>query len=261
MFKSFSDQIMQICRVHFPPTRIISLVPSITETLYALQLHDHIIGISDFCPSLTGHSCRIGGPKNPDMKKIRELQPDLILASKEENKKEDILKLSEYQAVWTSDVHTIQDALELISQLGTVCNREEEASQLREEIETQFQGLCEKAVPSVYVIWKNPWYFVGGDTFIHAMMDTFGFKNMLVEYKRYPVCTWDDDHIASAELILLSSEPFPFHYKDVLSLRSQFPHKKVYLIRGEMFSWYGARMKYAPHYIRAFRRILQKESD
>ncbi len=238
--------------------RIVSLVPSITELLYSLGLDDEVIGITKFCvhpPQWKKEKKIIGGTKNFRLDAIRDLRPDLIIASKEENIEKQINALAEEFDVYLTDVKTLTDALSLIAEIGKITGKTDEAGFLSEKIGKEFVALTnfvsrKKLTPSViYLIWQEPLMTVGGDTFISAMMDAAGFKNLIREEKRYPVLPLEDIRKMKPDIVFLSSEPFPFTHKHREEMQAHFPDIKIVLVDGEMFSWYGSRMAFFPNYI------------
>ncbi len=254
------DQIGNTVILDKQPQRIISLVPSITETLFDLGLNKEIVGRTKFCihpQSDVSSVAVIGGTKNLQIDKIKALIPDLIIANKEENEKEQVDDLMQTIPVYTSDVSTYVNALDMIEQLGLMTNRETKSNEIMSDIGTLFSALKPQdinACPRVlYLIWKGPYMSVGGDTFIHNMLSKAGFYNILHDSIRYPTVNLDE--IASeCDQIFLSSEPYPFKNKDKVELEEKYGIP-VKLVDGEMFSWYGSRMIKAGEY---FNALLQQ---
>ncbi len=243
----------------YPPQRIISLVPSQTELLHDLGLNDEVIGITKFCvhPKIWfNNKERIGGTKNVNIEKIRVLQPDIIIANKEENVKEQIEQLEKIAPVWISDVSNYEDAFEMIEQVGALVNKAQRAKKIVPQIEMSFSKLPTSNIehPTAYLIWRNPYMSVGGDTFIGDMLRKCGFKNIFENEKRYPEFPLCQLSTANCQLVLLSSEPYPFKEKHVAEIQLQLPHSKILLVDGEMFSWYGSRMLYAADY---FKKLIE----
>lgn len=234
--------------------KVVSLVPSITELLYDLKLADEVVGITKFCvhpPEWFRTKIRIGGTKNINVEKIRELKPDLIIANKEENVKEQVEELAKDFEVLLTDVNNYTEALEMITTVGIAVGKEQEAKQLVVNIDNSFSDLQNTALkPAVYFIWKDPWMTVGGDTFINEMMQKAGFKNIFENQTRYPEINIEALKNINPEYILLSSEPYPFKQKHADELQQQLPNAKIILVDGEMFSWYGSRMLLAPEYFK-----------
>ena len=236
------------------PRRIVSLVPSQTELLFELGLSDEVVGITKFCiyPKEWFESKnRVGGTKQVNIDKVRVLQPDLIIGNKEENTQEDIEQLEKIAPVWMSDIITFEDALEMISSIGELVGKSKEANAIRTEIETEFTLLPIQSTKSVlYFIWKDPDYIVGKSTFIDAMLTKAGFENLCCE-ERYPELKSNEKQ---PDYIFLSSEPFPFKEDHAVQIKKQFPASKVLFVDGELFSWYGSRMKLFPNYIANLKR-------
>ncbi len=235
------------------PKRIITLVPSITELLFDLQLADAIIGITKFCihPSaLTKNIEKIGGTKKLNIEKIISLQPDLVIANKEENSKEDVEALAELFPVLLMDVDTYESAIKMIDYIGIITGKPTEAKKLVSTIEAGFKIIKKPLQPinTIYLIWKDPYMTVGNDTFIHQMLQLLDMHNLYSHAERYPQITMDQIKDAAPQLLLLSSEPYPFKQKHIDELSAFLPNTSIMLVDGEMFSWYGSRMKYMPAY-------------
>jgi ABC-type Fe3+-hydroxamate transport system substrate-binding protein len=254
----YIDQTGHSITLKHPPERIVSLVPSQTELLYYLGLDKEVVGITKFCihPDKWFRSkCRVGGTKQIKMDLIHDLKPDLILANKEENVKEQVEEMAQYYPVWTSNVNNLADAYEMINQVGRITGKETIATSLCTNIKNNFaeQRVLKKKPRAVYLIWQKPYMTVGGDTFIHAMMDAAGFENVFKNKYRYPEITTAAIQASQCDVLLLSSEPFPFQQEHINELQPQLPGVKILLADGEIFSWYGSRMLQAPAY---FSRLL-----
>lgn len=241
----------------YSPVRIISLVPSQTELLHYLGLDDETIGITKFCvhpEEWFRHKARIGGTKQIRIGLIRSLNPDLIIANKEENNATDIYALAQDFPVWVTDVQDLQDAKKMIRDIGMLTHRTVQAATLIDLIGLAFASI--KGIPggtkrsAAYLIWKEPYMAAGGDTFIHAMMQAAGFDNIFATAQRYPEVTPEDILRHKPDIILLSSEPYPFSNKHIAQLADVFPGTNLMLVDGEMFSWYGSRLLKAADYFR-----------
>src|SRR5688572_4268086 len=176
----FTDQTGRKINLQRTPARIISIVPSQTELLFDLGLDNEVIGITKFCvhpASWFKTKTRVGGTKQLKMEIIHQLKPDLIFANKEENVKEQVEELEKYYPVWISDVKTLQDARSTIQELGKITGKEIKANILINKIDDAFSRLeISKHKPkTAYLIWRNPYMTIGGDTFIHAMLEAAGF--------------------------------------------------------------------------------------
>lgn len=246
-----------------PPQRIISLVPSQTELLAHLGLNQAVIGITKFCvhpEQWFRTKTRIGGTKQLKLDLIRQLQPDLIIANKEENDRAQVLALAEDFPVWVSEVIDLPSALDMIKVVGKLTHRELSATQLQEQISTTFATLPRpKPRSAAYLIWRKPYMVAGGDTFINAMLTIAGFKNVFAGRDRYPTVSQEALEAAQPDCLLLSSEPFPFREKHLTELAQVCPTAVIRLVDGEAFSWYGSRLLTAPTYFRTLRQSIDDQ--
>lgn len=240
------------------PKRIISLVPSITELLFDLELEDRIAGITKFCVrphQQFKRTTKVGGTKKINFEVIERLQPDLVLANKEENTKAEIERLERHFPVWISDIETVDEAIAMVRNVGQLTNSEDRANGLANQILKNFKTINEIDLPVkvVYLIWNKPLMAAGKNTFINTMLEKAGFINA-VDQPRYPEV---DLNSLDTSNVLLSSEPFPFQEKHIKGLKKEYPNKDFYLVDGEMFSWYGSRMQYFPAYVRSISTAIR----
>ncbi|MEO7962219.1 MAG: helical backbone metal receptor, partial [Ginsengibacter sp.] len=226
-------------------------------------LKNEVIGITKFCVHpLEWRLSKsiIGGTKNINLKKINSLKPDLVIANKEENVKEDILNLSEDCNVLLTDINDLEGALETIKVIGRFTGKAAKSCTIAEEIEKSFEKLAKsksgKKIEAAYFIWQKPYMAAGGDTFIDAMMECCGLNNVFKSMKRYPEVSLTDVARSGCKFLLLSSEPFPFKDKHLLEIQNRLPGVKVVLVDGEMFSWYGSRLLKAAPYLFHLRSVL-----
>jgi len=231
--------------------RVISLVPSITEALFDLDLTtDDIVGRTKFCIHPIGVVDKveiIGGTKNINIDKIKSLKPDLILANKEENVKEQVEELMKDFKVLVTNVETLEDNYYLLKQLGHIFEKEEKAQFFNLKTYEAFDiPESEKHLKVAYLIWKNPYMTVGGDTFISRILEELGFDNLYKNQKRYPEVQLED--LKKANLIFLSSEPFPFKEKHIDEIQEVCPDQKIRIVDGEAFSWYGTHLAKCGNY-------------
>lgn len=257
----FTDQTGRTAILPTLPQRIVSLVPSQTELLAHLGLNREVAGITRFCvhpEQWFRTKPRVGGTKQVKMDVIHALKPDLIIANKEENVKEQVEDLALHYPVWTSDVNTLEDAYDMISAIGQMTGKAEASVRLVRQIRESFSGLTtpDSRLRTCYLIWRDPWMTVGGDTFIHTMLEAAGFDNLFRHQVRYPIVTSEGLREAGCECLLLSSEPFPFRQKHVDELKALLPGVKILLVDGELFSWYGSRLLQAPEYFAQLRALL-----
>lgn len=240
--------------------RIISLVPSQTELLFDLGLNEEVIGITKFCthPEEWFRSkTRVGGTKNINIKIIESISPDLIIANKEENLKEQVEDLAARYEVWVTDVNDLNDAVNMINDVGKLTGKIEHASVLALKIQEGFKDLekknfKERKIRAAYFIWNDPYMVAGGDTFINDMMRYSGLENIFADKKRYPKISFEEIKKKKCELILLSSEPYPFKQKHKEEIQLKLPEIRVELVDGEMFSWYGSRLLKSIDYFKSF---------
>jgi len=234
------------------PQRIISLVPSQTELLFDLGMEDRMVGITKFCVhprDKVKNYTKIGGTKKFHLDTIAELKPDLIIGNKEENYEEGINALMEDYPVWMSDIYTLEDALDMMRAVGEITDTSGKANKIVKEIRTAFDSLPTSLRPkqALYLIWNAPYMVAGTDTFINEMLKYAGMENVITD-SRYPELSAERIHHLNPEVILLSSEPYPFKDKHVEEFSALCPDAEVKIVDGEMFSWYGSRLKLAVGY-------------
>lgn len=233
--------------------KIISLVPSITEALFDLGLNSSdLIGRTKFCihPKEQVRKVEIiGGTKNLNIQKIKALDPELIIANREENEQIQVEELQRDFKVLVTNISTLEDNYYLLKTLGNILDAAGRAQNFNSKINEIFNEIYPVSGKScAYLIWKNPYMTVGGDTFINEILHRLGFKNIFSSQKRYPIV--DLEELQQADFIFLSSEPFPFKEKHVEELRRQFPHTKIQLVDGEAFSWYGTHLAKCENYFK-----------
>ncbi|PTM19853.1 MAG: hypothetical protein DA446_06275 [Bacteroidetes bacterium] len=278
--------------------RIVSLVPSLTEFLFDLGLDEQIVGRTRFCIHPRGRVDRaaiVGGTKNPNHARIVALKPDLIIANREENRKEDIdalarllpnagIKPAMGAEILVTDIQTIDQALQEMIRIGIRCGREAEARRWVSDIEEcrpgrgaipksagtshqpdntfQHGAARPSSISTVYLIWKDPWMTIGHDTYIHSVLEEWGFRNLFGGRTRYPAVTLEEIRRLRPDCLLLSSEPYPFKesHRAMLAeqLAEQLPDTMVRLIDGEWTSWYGSRMKLGFESMAGFRREVEE---
>ncbi len=256
---NFVDQLHRKIELDNTPKRIVSLVPSQTELLVALGLEDHIVGVTKFCvhPNYIRKEKRVvGGTKKIKYEVIEELQPDIILCNKEENTKEIVEHLEKKYPVHVSDIFELPDALEMIKQYGEIFDKGPQAktliSKIRQEEQSFKEFIANKPKKHIaYFIWKDPWMAVGNTTFVHHILQKNGFINVFGGISRYPEVTPSTMlKLEKLDIILLSSEPFPFSEKHIEEARKLHPTAAIKLVDGEYFSWYGSRLTEAFTYFK-----------
>jgi iron complex transport system substrate-binding protein len=240
---SLKDQMGRTLELENPPKRIVSLVPSQTELLSYFGLEKEVVGITKFCihPKDWFHSkMRVGGTKNITIQKVVDLKPDLIIANKEENTKEDIELLQEVAPVYVSDINTVEDALGMMKDIGLLTRKEQLAVDLIDEIQEDFEHFPSYSGSVLYLIWRDPYMVCGTDNFISAILKKIGFNNV-IESPRYREISKEEIMEMNPDYIFLSSEPYPFSEDHLVEFK-ELSDAKIVLVDGEMFSWYGSRM-------------------
>jgi ABC-type Fe3+-hydroxamate transport system substrate-binding protein len=246
-----TDQINNQVRIPSGPLRIVCAVPSLTELLFDLGLQDSMVGITKYCVHPAEDVVdvpKIGGTKDLQIDKIIALQPTLIIANKEENIKEQIETLTTHCAVLVTDISTIDDGLQAIALIGEAVNKIDTANYLILKIKQEILQLGSfTKLRAAYLIWRKPYMGAGADTYITQMMHLAGFTNCIQQH-RYPAIVVDDLQQLQLDILLLSSEPFPFAQKHIDELQPYLPNTSIIIVDGEMFSWYGSRLLHAPKY-------------
>ncbi|ADB37185.1 helical backbone metal receptor [Spirosoma linguale] len=243
-----------------PPKRIVSVVPSQTELLFDLGLDNELIGVTKFCIHPAGRvktKVIVGGTKTLDLDRIQALNPDFILANKEENTREQIEALQQQYTVHITDMATVPDAISMIQEVGTLVGKQREAETMAQHIESRLLPPLPPLHLSVaYLIWRKPYMAAASDTFIDAMLSIAGFVNAFADKSRYPAVSPQDLQNARPDLIFLSSEPYPFRDKHITELQAICPAARIMLVDGEVFSWYGSRLLRASDYFKKLRSEL-----
>ena len=253
----YFDQLGRKIQLDSTPEKIISLVPSITELLFDLGLEEKILGRTKFCihpEEKVKKIPAIGGVMGLQYHKIEEIQPDIIFASKEENAKKEILDIDKQFPVWVSDVHNLTEAIGMIHSIGEICDKKDKAKELTQKTETAFEELSdipEGVIRGVYLIWKNPFYTINSNTFIHDMLRRCGVENLFAgKEKEYPIVKEKEIKDMNPDYIFLPSEPYNFKDSDVEKISKKFPNSEIRRVDGEFFSWYGSHLINAPSYFK-----------
>ena len=231
--------------------------------MFDLGLDSEIVGLTRFCihPSDKVRAKeRIGGTKDFDIEKIIALKPDLIIGNKEENYEQGITEVQKNFPVWMSDIATLEDAYEMMRQVGHITNRTSQAEALLSGIKNGFNDLVSSnqhpVTSCAYFIWRKPYMIAAKGTFIDHMLGVLGLRNAFSDLDRYPEVTADQIASATPDLIFLSSEPYSFSEKHIAEFQQICPDAKIHIVDGEMFSWYGSRLKYAPAYLKQLRTAI-----
>lgn len=251
-------------RLMNPPimmSKIVCLVPSLTELLFDLGLGERVVGRTRFCihpKKSVADVPIIGGTKNPNLNKIRAIEPDLILANLEENRKEDIeLLQKDGYNVMVTEIGSVEEALFAIHDIGFTCGVQEKAKNLIHNIQDELEKTVIFTGKTVaYLIWRDPWMSIGHDTYIHSVMEHYKLHNVFSDATRYPKITLHEISQKKPDLILLSSEPFPFKEKHMKEVNDVCTDSDIMLVNGEWFSWYGSRMLPSFAKLNALRRVM-----
>ncbi len=235
------------------PQRIVSLVPSWTESVFLLGAGSRLVGATRYCiePADELQSVpRVGGTKNPKLEKIAELDPDLVLVNSEENRAEHIDWLRTRFPVYESMPRTVRQAAATVRELGAHLGAEREAGAALLEIEAQMargeaEALTHGTVRVMYAIWKKPWMAINRDTYIHDVLTKAGALNVTADCAaRYPEISLDTLRDLSVELVILPDEPYEFgpDDRDELAASGALPAKcEILLVDGKDFCWHGVR--------------------
>jgi ABC-type Fe3+-hydroxamate transport system substrate-binding protein len=254
-----TDQLHNPVRIPGGPMRIVCVVPSLTELLFDLGLQEEVVGITKYCvhpAEEVAEIPKIGGTKDVKVDAVLALEPTLIIANKEENVKEQIEQLQEHCAVLVTDIKTIDDALQAIELIGQAVNKIDTANYLVLKIKQEILQLPKfTTLKAAYLIWRKPYMCAGSDTYITQMMELAGFANAISQ-TRYPAITTQELQDRNLDVLLLSSEPFPFAQKHIDELQPHLPNTKIIIVDGEMFSWYGSRLLHAPKYFSNLRATI-----
>ncbi|QXP59755.1 ABC transporter substrate-binding protein [Olleya sp. HaHaR_3_96] len=264
------DQIGNLLEFDSTPIRIVSLVPSQTELLYDLGLEDAIVGLTKFCVHpihLKKKKQVVGGTKQINIEKIKALQPDIILCNKEENTEAIVIACQIICPVHVSDIMTIEESIDLIMQYGQIFNVTNKAQDIKDEINNNLkdfrQYITDQPVLKVaYFIWKDPWMVAANGTFINHLLELNKLENIYANQDRYPeVDITKIQKEDNLEVVLLSSEPFPFKIEHTLMFGEITNQAKAILVDGEYFSWYGSRLINAFSYFKDLRERLRTFSS
>lgn len=240
--------------VAHPPQRIVSLVPSLTEYLFWLGAGDHVVGVTDFCIAPADRVAsipKVGGTKNPNRALIESLQPDFIIANKEENRERDVLALRERgMTVYITDINSVRDAQRSLLKIGQLLKHEDRAQTLIAEIQHELDRTPTQQIRIAAAIWRDPWMWLGANTYANDVLACCGGMNV-VQTERYPRMTLDEIAMLQPDMIFLPSEPYHFSEHDLADVAQIAP--SAMLCDGELLTWYGHRI---PQALRTFRGIL-----
>lgn len=234
------------------PERVISLCPSITETLIAM--HVNVVGRTKFCIHPKNHVRNItivGGTKQVHFDKIDVLKPDLIIAEKEENTLEIVQTLEKKYPVYVVNVESWEDGIRMVYNLGNLLDKKAIVEEWLKNIPFHLEPTVNQR-KVVYLIWYNPIMTVGKTTYINDILKKLGFINPFENHiSRYPTTSIEEIYTFEPDYLFLSSEPFPFKEKHIQEFATVLKNTEILLVDGEMFSWYGIRMMKAVKYYKS----------
>jgi len=253
-FRDASDATLVLPAV---PRRIVSLVPSITEILFALGVGDAVAGCTIYCtepPEGVAAKARVGGEKNPALEAIRALGADLVVANVEENLREHVEALRSWGIpVYVTYPRTVADGIRLVRELGEVTGAAQRGAAIAAELEAERRRAVaargDAPRPRVFCpIWRRPYMAVGGDTYANDMLATCGGDNVFAGVPgRYPTVSLDDVVAAAPDVILLPDEPYRFRRVHIADFAPHpaipaVEHGRIHLIDGKLLTWYGPRI-------------------
>jgi ABC-type Fe3+-hydroxamate transport system substrate-binding protein len=244
--------------------RIVSLVPSITELLCELGLAPRLAGRTGFCIHPAGVVAaipKVGGTKDVNIEKIRALAPTHLVVNIDENDKPTVEKLADFVPnIVVTHPQLPSDNLALARLMGGIFGAEEAAGAWCDAFEQEYADL--RALPPgparkvLYCIWQDPWMSVSADTYIANMLAELGWRVPVLGADRYPRFEWSAALVAGIDAVLLSTEPYRFTEAHADALERQLG-KPVFLVDGEMMSWYGSRALAGLRYLRQVRAMLE----
>jgi ABC-type Fe3+-hydroxamate transport system substrate-binding protein len=230
--------------------RIISLVPSVTETLFELGLGDQIVAITRWCtrpPEQVRMKPKIGGTKNPKIDQIAQLNPDLVILDCDENRMEDAKALEKF-GIKTVSIFpkTINDSVKMLQDFGKMFSVETKTEEWIMEIEQRRKAVRRERIRTLILIWRAPYMTVNFDTYVHSAAQMFGFDNVFASHPlRYPKVTAKEIQNANPECVLFPDEPYPFRSKHIEMFKKEFPELKavqtnrLLTFDGSYIAWHG----------------------
>ena len=241
-----------------PPTRVVSLVPSTTETLFELGVWDKVVGITRYCVHPTSaltEKTIVGGTKQCNINTLIELEPDLVLCNQEENTPDIVHAIEELGVdVYVAFPKTHEDALVDLQNLGSIFGQEKKVDKWTGTFLAKTSDVTPSPFTYIYLIWRKPWMAVGKDTFIARQLELIGGQNQLSTHpERYITLDATDLQQANTPL-LLSSEPYPFEEKHIQGLMDLgIDRDRIHFIDGEYCSWHGVRMIESIQYLQQWK--------
>jgi ABC-type Fe3+-hydroxamate transport system substrate-binding protein len=220
------------------PGRVVSLVPSLTETLFELGAGESVVAITDFCIFPPGLALpRVGGTKNPRVDEIRTLAPQLVHMNLEENLRRHGEAIETFAPVFVSEPKSVEDVIVLIAQLGEIHDRRESAAALAGALRAQLERMPRNPFTFACPIWKDPWMWCGSDTYVSRLVESAGGRNVLGDRTRYPHLELADVLALQPDLVFLPDEPYVFTDADARAIGES----AIGPFAGHLFTWHGSR--------------------
>jgi len=259
-----TDDLQTLFEFDEPPSRIVSLVPSLTETLIALGAADRVVGCTDWCvhpAEVTAGIAKVGGTKNVSVRKVLELGPDIVIANKEENRERHVENLRDEFPVFVTYPCTVNGAMKTLGDMGAIAGNTAGAQELSDRCRSLLAEMAARHTPPLSVacmIWRDPWMAAGPATYMSDLLDRCGFNNTFAhDEDRYPETTLEEVFARDVDVILLPDEPYEFGSKDVVEVMKARPAnsnaREVILLDGSYLTWYGARTASALEFLRDLR--------
>jgi ABC-type Fe3+-hydroxamate transport system substrate-binding protein len=225
-----------------PPARIVSLVPSLTESLFDLGAGASLVGATDFCTYPANIRCaRVGGTKNPDVQAIRALHPDLVHMNLEENLRRHAEEIETFAPVFVTEPKNVDDVESLLSVLGTIHHAKARAAELIASLREHRRALPPRQFTFACAIWKRPWMWCGGDTYVSALVESAGGENVLGHRHRYPEMDLDCLAAMEPQVVFLPDEPYTFTTADASEVAERMNARVIGPFPGHLFTWHGSR--------------------
>lgn len=224
-----------------PPRRVVSLVPSLTETLFAIGAEESIVGVTDFCIFPPNDLPKLGGTKNPRVEQIRELEPDLVYVNIEENLARHAEAIGKFAPVFATHPKTVDEVIALIETLSAIQHQQAAAAIVAEEIRNAASMPPVARFTFACPIWKDPWRWCGGDTYLSDLVTRAGGTNVLMGELRYPARSVVDVLAGQPDIVFLPDEPYVFREGDAEALRAAGAARVIGPFPGHLFTWHGSR--------------------
>lgn len=238
--------------------KIACLVPSLTEWLIDMGLNHQLVARTKFCihpKDKVSEIPTVGGTKKVHINKLKSWNPYIVIGNKEENTKEDLEAISDFAPVFVSDIKTIPDLDRFIRSIAEVIPElrvNEFLTKLKKSKILPFENRLKVA----YIIWQNPLMVVASETYIDHVLSISGLENVFASHKRYPETSFEELRNLKPDIILLSSEPYPFKNKHIATFSQECPFAKPLLVDGEIFSWYGSKTLQIGSYIEKLQKLV-----